>query len=99
MYDHVIWPERYDPKTSAISAVNDIDVKAPPEVVWKLLLDAEHWAEVLPRRRSGENPDPWADRHRGLPSWSEGKKARLAEFLRSSSSLSSLRSRRAVRLW
>jgi hypothetical protein len=28
MYDHVIWPERYDPKTSAIYAVNDIDVKA-----------------------------------------------------------------------
>jgi hypothetical protein len=27
MYDRVIWPENYDPKTSAIYALNDIDVK------------------------------------------------------------------------
>ena len=33
-----IWPERYDPKTSAIYALNDVDVKAPPEVVWNLLV-------------------------------------------------------------
>ncbi|TKR54577.1 hypothetical protein D7I39_13820 [Allopusillimonas ginsengisoli] len=26
MYDHVIWPARFDPKTSAIYALNDIDV-------------------------------------------------------------------------
>jgi uncharacterized protein YndB with AHSA1/START domain len=56
MYDHVIWPERYDPKTSAIYAVNDIDVKAPPEVVWKLLLDAEHWSRYSPPERSGQDP-------------------------------------------
>ncbi|WJI39196.1 MULTISPECIES: hypothetical protein [Mesorhizobium] len=48
MYDHVIWPERYDPKTSAIYALNDIDVKAPPEVVWKLLVDAENWSSYFP---------------------------------------------------
>ena len=48
MYDHVIWPERYDPRTSAIYALNDIDVKAPPEVVWKLLIDAEHWSIYFP---------------------------------------------------
>lgn len=48
MYDHVIWPERYDPKTSAIYALNDIDVKAPPEVVWKLLVDAENWSSHFP---------------------------------------------------
>ncbi|WP_144112671.1 SRPBCC domain-containing protein [Paraburkholderia sp. BCC1886] len=48
MYDHVIWPERYDPKTSAIYALNDIDVKAPPEVVWKLLVDATNWASYFP---------------------------------------------------
>lgn len=48
MYDHVIWPERYDPKTSAIYALNDIDVKAPPEVVWKLLVDAENWSNYFP---------------------------------------------------
>jgi uncharacterized protein YndB with AHSA1/START domain len=48
MYDHVIWPERFDPKTSAIYALNDIDVKAPPEVVWKLLVDAENWSSYFP---------------------------------------------------
>ncbi|WP_086993451.1 SRPBCC domain-containing protein [Rhizobium sullae] len=48
MYDHVIWPERYDPRTSAIYALNDIDIKAPPEVVWKLLVDAENWLSYFP---------------------------------------------------
>lgn len=48
MYDRVNWPERYDPKTSAIYALNDIDVKAPPEVVWKLLVDAENWSNYFP---------------------------------------------------
>ena len=48
MFDHVIWPEKYHPKTSAIYALNDIDVKAPPEVVWKLLVDAENWSTLLP---------------------------------------------------
>ena len=27
MYDRVIWPEKYDPKSSAIYAVNYIDVR------------------------------------------------------------------------
>jgi uncharacterized protein YndB with AHSA1/START domain len=48
MIDKVIWPERYAPGTSAIYALNDIDVKAPPVVVWKLLVDAEHWARYFP---------------------------------------------------
>jgi uncharacterized protein YndB with AHSA1/START domain len=48
MYDHVIWPHRFDPKTSAIYALNDIDVDAPPEVVWKLLVDAENWSSYFP---------------------------------------------------
>ena len=48
MYDHVIWPEQYDPRTSAIYALNEIDVKAPPEVVWKLLVDAENWWRYFP---------------------------------------------------
>ena len=39
MYDRVIWPEKYDPKTSAIDAL-DSDVKAPPRVVWRLLVEA-----------------------------------------------------------
>jgi uncharacterized protein YndB with AHSA1/START domain len=48
MYNHVIWPARYDPKKSAIYALNDIDVKAPTEVVWKLLVDAENWSSYFP---------------------------------------------------
>ena len=48
MYNHVIWPHKYDPKTSAIYALNDIDVNAPPEVVWKLLVDAENWSSYFP---------------------------------------------------
>ena len=48
MYNHVIWPHQYDPKTSAIYALNDIDVNAPPEVVWKLLVDAENWSSYFP---------------------------------------------------
>jgi uncharacterized protein YndB with AHSA1/START domain len=44
----VIRPEKYDPKTSAIYALNDIDVKAPPEVVWNLLVDAENWSSYFP---------------------------------------------------
>jgi uncharacterized protein YndB with AHSA1/START domain len=48
MYDHVIWPEKYHPKTSVIYALNDSDVKAPPEVVWKLLVDAENWSSYFP---------------------------------------------------
>ncbi len=48
MFDHVIWPERYDPKTSAIYALNDIDVNAPPDVVWRLLVDAKNWWSYFP---------------------------------------------------
>jgi uncharacterized protein YndB with AHSA1/START domain len=48
MHDKVNWPDRYDPKISAIYALNDIDVKAPPEVVWKLLVDAENWSSYFP---------------------------------------------------
>ena len=48
MYDHVIWPEKYDPKISSIYALNDIDVKAPAEVVWKMLVDAKNWAKHFP---------------------------------------------------
>lgn len=48
MYDKVNWPERYDPRTSAIYALNDITVKAPSEVVWRLLVDAENWSSYFP---------------------------------------------------
>jgi uncharacterized protein YndB with AHSA1/START domain len=48
MLDHVNWPDRYAPSTSAIYALNDIDVKASSETVWKLLVDAENWFSYFP---------------------------------------------------
>lgn len=56
MYDHVIWPPEYDPKISPIYALNDIDVKAPPEVVWKLLVDAKNWFSYFPPENQVEIP-------------------------------------------
>ena len=48
MLDHVTYPAKYDPRVSAIYALNEIDVNAPPEVVWKLLVEAENWASYFP---------------------------------------------------
>jgi uncharacterized protein YndB with AHSA1/START domain len=48
MYNHVNWPHQYDPRRSAIYSLNDVDVKAPPEVVWRLLVDAENWSSYFP---------------------------------------------------
>jgi len=48
MFPHVNWPRQYDPRISAIYALNEIDVEAPPEVVWKLLVDAENWSSYFP---------------------------------------------------
>ena len=48
MYNRVIWPAQYAPQTSAIYALNDIDVQAPPAVVWKLLVEAKNWASYFP---------------------------------------------------
>lgn len=52
MYDKVRWPERYHPRISPLYALNDIDVKAPPEVVWKLLVEAENWSSYFPPENS-----------------------------------------------
>jgi uncharacterized protein YndB with AHSA1/START domain len=43
MYDHVIWPEPFHPGVSAIYGLNDIDVGASADTVWRLLVDAESW--------------------------------------------------------
>ena len=48
MLSHVNWPYQYDPRRSAIYALNDVDVEARPEVVWKLLVDAENWSSYFP---------------------------------------------------
>ncbi len=54
MYDRVVWPSQYDLRFSALYALNDIDVKAPPEVVWKLLVDGE-MVELLPAGEPGHH--------------------------------------------
>ncbi|WP_428390936.1 hypothetical protein [Lichenicoccus sp.] len=41
MLDHVAYPPQYDPRISPIYALNEIDVKAPAAMVWKLLVEAE----------------------------------------------------------
>jgi hypothetical protein len=38
------WRYEHDPRRSAVYVLNDIDVKALPELVWKLLIDAENWS-------------------------------------------------------
>jgi uncharacterized protein YndB with AHSA1/START domain len=48
MLSRVHWPYQYDPRRSAIYALNDVDVKAPPEVVWRLLVDATNWSSYFP---------------------------------------------------
>ena len=48
MLDHVTFPPEYDPRISPIYALNEVDVKAPADVVWKLLIDAENWASYFP---------------------------------------------------
>ena len=53
MFNHVIWPYKYDPRRSAIYALNDIDVKAPAEVVWKLLID--NWSKFYTHARTAKS--------------------------------------------
>ena len=48
MLNHVIYPKQYDPRISPIYALNEIDVRAPAEVVWKLLVNAERWSSYFP---------------------------------------------------
>ncbi len=48
MLDHVIYPPEFDPRISAIYALNEIDVKAPAAAVWKLLVEAENWSNYFP---------------------------------------------------
>lgn len=48
MQDKVMWPEQNHPRRSAIYALNEVEVEAPPEVVWRLLIDAENWPSYYP---------------------------------------------------
>ena len=55
MYNHVNLASAIRPEARRL---NDIDVKTPPEVVWKLLVDATNWSSNL-RPRIGRNPERW----------------------------------------
>lgn len=48
MLDHVAFPPENDPRVSALYALNEIDVRAPAEAVWQLLVDAENWSDYFP---------------------------------------------------
>lgn len=48
MLDKVNWPEPNHPRNSAIYSLNEIEMDAPPEVVWRLLIDAENWPSYYP---------------------------------------------------
>ncbi|WP_157020273.1 SRPBCC family protein [Mesorhizobium xinjiangense] len=48
MLKRVKFPPENDPGVTALYALNEIDVKAPAEVVWRLLVDAENWSSYFP---------------------------------------------------
>lgn len=48
LLDHVTYPPQYDPRISPIYALNEVDVKAPAAVVWRLLVDAGNWSRWFP---------------------------------------------------
>ncbi len=43
--DRINWPEAYDPSVSKFYVHNEIEIKASPEKVWPILLDALHWSD------------------------------------------------------
>lgn len=43
--DKINWPEAYQPENSGFFVHNEIDIKADPQVVWDILIDAESWSD------------------------------------------------------
>ena len=41
--DQINWPAEYEPSKASFFVHNRIEVKAPPEVVWDILIHAEAW--------------------------------------------------------
>jgi uncharacterized protein YndB with AHSA1/START domain len=37
------WPEEYEPSKSNFYVHNEIEINAPPAVVWEILMEAENW--------------------------------------------------------
>lgn len=43
--DIIHWPAEYEPAKAKFYVHNKIDIKASPEIVWNILLQAEEWAD------------------------------------------------------
>lgn len=43
--DELSWPKDFKPSESSFFVHNQIDIKAPPQVVWDLFINAEKWPE------------------------------------------------------
>ena len=39
------WPETYAPADAGFFVHNEIEIAAPPEAVWRILVDAESWSD------------------------------------------------------
>ena len=44
----IIWPERYSQKNTAVHVSNEIEIPAPPEVLWAWLIRAPLWPQWFP---------------------------------------------------
>lgn len=43
--EQITWPTAYDPDEAVFFVHNRIDIDAPPEVVWEVLIQAETWPD------------------------------------------------------
>ena len=41
--DRIRWPAQYVPEDASFFVHNELEIAAPPEVVWRILVDAEAW--------------------------------------------------------
>ncbi|HUA22803.1 MAG TPA: SRPBCC domain-containing protein [Steroidobacteraceae bacterium] len=48
MYEAIKWPEDMAPSRSPIHFTNELEVSAPPETIWSLLVDPEAWPSFYP---------------------------------------------------
>ena len=47
----IAWPPEFDPKAGDMFAHNDIRINAPPEAVWRWLVDATRWPTFYPNSK------------------------------------------------